>query len=178
MDLELVETLNGGDLVRKGKDVSVINGFQNMIYLGLFGGNVEASTPLVRNENEQDFSWWGNNLFFRNDASVQMNSLTERALKDISLTSFGRRLIENAVKKDLEFMKPFANISVVVNIIATDRVMIGVKSVRLDNLAQRVFVYIWDKTILELSEADAALSKGGEVVNVKIFDSSFDFAFE
>jgi len=40
MDLEIVETLNGGDLLIKNNDLSMIEGLQNMPYIGMFGGNV------------------------------------------------------------------------------------------------------------------------------------------
>jgi len=154
MDLEVVETGNGGDLVKNPKDLSVINGFQNMIYLALFGGNVEASTPLVRIENEQAFDWWGNNLFFPNDASVQMNSETERTLNNVALNSSGCVLIEKTVKKDLEFMSDFATVTQEVTIVSTDRVKIEIKAVKLDNLQERVFIFIWDATDKELIEKD------------------------
>jgi len=154
MDLEVVETGNGGDLVKNTKDLSVINGFQNMIYLGLFGGNVEASTSLVRVANEQAFDWWGNNLFFPNDASVQMNSETERTLNNVALNSSGCVLIERAVDKDLEFMNDFADVTREVTILSTDKVKIEIKAVRLDNLQERVFIFIWDATDKELIEQD------------------------
>lgn len=154
MDLQVIETNNGGDIVKNPKDLSVIYGFQNMVYLAMFGGNVEASTPLERIETEQAFDWWGNALFFPNDTSVQMNSLTERTLKTIPLNSFGRTLIEKAVKKDLEFMNSFSTVDVDVSITATDRIEISVKVVRLDNLEERAFIYIWDATNSELIEQE------------------------
>lgn len=151
MDLEVRETLNGGDLVKNPKDFSVINGFQNMIYFGLFGGNVEASTPLVRIPTEQAFDWWGNNLFFPNDTSVQMNSETERTLMNVALNSSGCVLIEKAIDKDLKFMADFATVTREVTIVSTDRVKIEIQIVRLDNLLERPFIFIWDATNMELT---------------------------
>ena len=58
MDLKLIETGNGGDLVKNSKDLEVIFGFQNMPYLALFGGNPGFSTPTQRPENSQAFDWW------------------------------------------------------------------------------------------------------------------------
>lgn len=177
MDIELIETNNGGDLVKNPKDLSVVFGFDNMPYMALFGGNYEASTPLQRLENEQAFDWWGNNLLFPNDASVQMNSLTERTLNSVALNSFGRTLIEQAVKKDLEFMKPFANVSVVVSIVSVDRVLIAVRIIRLDNIEERAFVYIWDATNTRLTQKQVKVDKGGSA-STKIFGDEFDFSFE
>src|SRR4051812_18891907 len=119
MDLQLLETGNGGDVNKKGKDLSVIYGFQNMPYLAMFGGNVQSSTPGKRLPTEQASDWWGNALL-TNDIGHQMNSETERALMTTLLTSSGRLKIEQAVKKDLSFMKEFAEVTSDVSIINTD----------------------------------------------------------
>ena len=37
MDLKLIETGNGGDLVKLGDNLELINGFQNMPYLAKIG---------------------------------------------------------------------------------------------------------------------------------------------
>jgi hypothetical protein len=176
MDLEIVETGNGGDLVKKPKDLSVVYGFESMPYMAMFGGNKEASTPLTRIETEQAFDWWGNNLLFPNDSSIQMNSETERALDSVALNSFGRIQIEKAVRKDLDFMKAFAEVSVVVSIIGIDRIAIAIRIKRLDNLQQRAFIYIWDATSSALIAREGELQ--GNIVSTKIFDETFDFSFE
>jgi hypothetical protein len=152
MDLEVIETKNGGDLVLKQRDISVIFGFQNMPYLAMFGGNLEASTPQTRVDSEQYFDWWGNELFFPDDDSLQMNSNTERVLGEVALNSFGRSLIEKAIKKDLDFMRSFAEVTVSVSIVSTNRAEIYIKIVRLDNQSEREFIYIWDATNRELTE--------------------------
>ena len=43
-DLALFETGNGGDYNFTGKDLAVVNGTENMPYIAMFGGNIEAST--------------------------------------------------------------------------------------------------------------------------------------
>src|SRR5688572_6826679 len=105
MDLKLIVDGNGADIVKTTKDLVVISGLQNMVLLALFGGNVEASTPTKRLPTEQAGDWWGNSLFFPDDPERQFNSLTERTLNTVALTSSGRVRIEQAVLKDLEFMK-------------------------------------------------------------------------
>src|SRR4051812_24194087 len=104
MDLKLVETNDGGDLVKNTNDLDVIFGFENVVYLALFGGNVKQSTPTVRDQSQQAFDFWGNNLFMPNDTLIQLNSETERALITYALTSSGRISIENAIKSDLQVM--------------------------------------------------------------------------
>jgi hypothetical protein len=178
MDLEIIETNNGGDLVKNPKDLSMTFGFDNMVYLAMFGGNREASTPLLRDENAQAFDFWANSLLFANDSSIQMNSETERTLDKVALNSFGRTLIEKAVKKDLEFMDAFAVVSVAVSIVSVDTIAIAIKVVRLDNLEQRAFVYVWDATNSRLIQRQAVINKGGQTVTTRIFDETFDFSFE
>jgi hypothetical protein len=150
MDLQLRETGNGGDIIKKGKDLSVIYGLQNMIYLALFGGNPQSSTPVKRLVSEQAFDWWGNSLILSNDQSLQFNSLTEKKLNLIALNSAGRVEIERTVIKDLEFMKPLAETTVSVSITETDKVQISVKVKQPGNLQEREFIYIWDATKMEL----------------------------
>lgn len=178
MDLEVIEGNNGGDLVKKSRDLSVIYGFENMPYLAMFGGNVAQSTPVRRNEGEQAFDFWGNTLLFPNDSSRQFNSETERLLNRVALTSSGRVLIEQAIKKDMAFMSSFANVSVVVTIISTNKILIGIRIVKPDNLSQNVFVYIWDATNKELMEKEFVTKNNGTiVVSTGTFDETFDFTF-
>ena len=151
MDLKVIEIGNGGDLIYEGKDLSVIEGFGNMPYLAMFGGNVEQDTPSVRLAEEQAFDWWGNSLLMNNDKSIQFNSLTERTLQNTALNSAGRLQIIQAVQKDLEFMKPFAQVSVDVYIISNDRVKILITLTEPQNQQEKKYIYICDGTLKDLS---------------------------
>jgi hypothetical protein len=175
MDIELKETGSGGDLVKTPKDLSVIRGFENMVYLGMFGGNVGFSTPSKRVDGEQDFSWWGNSLLFPDDPSVQFNSLTEDRLNNVALNSRGRLLIEEAVKRDLSFMSPFAEIKVDTAIIGVDKLAIGIQVTQLNNLQEREFVYIWDATNAELLDRDYVRKNPNSVPASA--DTGFDYTF-
>jgi len=148
-DLKLVETFDGGDLVLNGNDLQVIDGFQNMIYLALFGGNVEQSTKQY-NEDEERFDFWANSLLTLDSPNIQYNSETERTLNEVSLNSRGRLLIEQSAKKDLEFMQDFSNITVSVTILASDKVGIKVILQEPNELESNEFNYIWAATENEL----------------------------
>jgi hypothetical protein len=150
MDLKIIETGNGGDAVLGSSDLSVIYGFENMPYLAMFGGNVEASTPSERPENSQAFDWWGNDLLLKNEPKLQFNSETERTLKNVALSSTGRNQIEQAVKYDLSFMNDFAEPSIETAITAPDRLEISVQIKQPDNLADKLYVFIWDATKQDL----------------------------
>lgn len=124
-DLAIIETGNGGDLQQVGSDLAVVNGIENMIYLGMFGGNKEAST---QSNIITDGDFWGNNLFHPNAPSVQFNSETERVMNSVALTSSGRVLIENAIKKDLAFFSDLgATVEVSVTIVSTDKIRVQIK---------------------------------------------------
>jgi hypothetical protein len=143
MDLEVINTGNGGDLFKVGNDLSMVFSFENMPYLALFGGN-RQSTPAVRNAAEQAFDWWGNSLF-PNEPSLQINSLTETAILSTPLTSAGRLIIENAISADLEFMRDFAIISISTEIISDDVLKINIGIKKPDNLQATEFIYIWER---------------------------------
>lgn len=151
MDLKLVEEGNGGDLVKNNTDIAVILGFQNMPYLAMFGGNTEGSTPTNRVAGEQAFDWWGNSLLMANDQAIQFNSLTEKTVKEVPLTSSGRVLIEQAIKKDLEFMQQFAQVLVETSITSTDKILISIRIQQPDNLQVKEFIFIWDTSRQELT---------------------------
>lgn len=146
MDLRLVETGNGGDLQMNGNDVSMVEGFENMPYLGIFGGNLEAVTNGPKLPNEQAFDWWGNNLLMAQNPAIQFSSLLEKKLQSVALTSASRVQIEQIILRDLQFMLAFSEVSVDTSIVATDNLRIAIKLVRPDNLQDKEFIYIWDAT--------------------------------
>ncbi len=157
MDLAILETGNGGDLQIVGNDFAMQAGWGNMPYLALFGGNIEAST-VERVPAQFAEDWWGNSALFPNDESIQLNSETERTLKNVALTSAGRIKIQQAVEKDLVFMKEFAVINVEVTIPRIDTVKIIIKIREPNNLQgrpadqYRAFIFIWDATKKELGD--------------------------
>lgn len=126
-DVAIIETRNGGDLTLNGNDLGVVNSIENALYLSWFGGNVGASTKTPRVAGEQDFSYWGN--FFIQNPDAQFNSLTERTLNNTPLTSAGRIVIENAMKKDLSALAKNNSITVSVSIVSTDRINVALKVV-------------------------------------------------
>jgi hypothetical protein len=157
VDILSVETGNGGDMLLKGRDLGAAFGWENMVYLAMFGGNVGFPTPRTRPNGEQAFDWWGNGVIAPNDITVQFNSLTENALNTIALTSSGRVLIEDAVKKDLAFMSAFANLAISVTITGVDRLQIAIRIARPDNLQSEELIYLWDGVDGSLTLQDAPL---------------------
>lgn len=161
MDLELVETKNGGDVIKKTKDLSVIFGFENMPYLCTFGGNVEASTPITRLESEERFDYWANELLMANESDIQFNSETERTLRTVAINSAGRVKIEQAIRKDLKPMESFVQIdNISVSLITVDMIGFAIRLRDIPNQQNRDFVYIWDITNQELIDRENYLNVG------------------
>ncbi len=148
MDLLLEENGNGGEFVKTPRDLAVIEGLQNMVYLSLFGGNTKASTPQDRLSNVEDLSYWGNFFLERNE---QFNSETEKALKSNALTSAGRINIAQAIDVDLKWMSEFAEITRSVSIIESDRIKIQIQIKQPGNLEDKSFIFLWDATKEELT---------------------------
>lgn len=164
-DLRIIETKDGGDCVLNANDLQMISGFQNMPYLGLFGGNVEQSTTGAK-DTEQTFDFWGNYLLHPSLQNVWFNSKTEKLLQTVALNSAGRIEIEQQVKKDLEFMQEFANVTVSVILISVDRIRIEIILLQPNKLDSTELVYIWDATNAELTEQD--LNNGTNVYGVPL----------
>jgi len=150
MDLQLIETDSGGDIVFNGSDLEVINGFQNLPYLGMYGGNVKESTKEYL-QNEERFDFWGNNLLMPRNSSIQFNSNIERLLNGVVITSSSRIQIEETVREDLSFMDEFADVEVNVFLESTEKLNIYIKITELNRQQSQNFVYIWDATKKELT---------------------------
>jgi len=151
-DLMIFESGVGGDVRLLGNDIEMTDSIFNMVYLALFGGNPDASTTGSEIESEQRSDFWGNGLLLPNDTELQFNSTTENTLNNVSLDSSGRIEIEEAVKKDLEFMSALARVGVDVSIVSDDRVQIDILLTEPGNLTEKTFQFIWDATKQELIE--------------------------
>jgi hypothetical protein len=124
-DLSIKETGNGGDLEMNGNDFAVVKGIENMPYLGIMGGMVEAVTSTIKKQDAKD--WWGNDLLMKSNPSIQFNSTVERLLNTTALTSAGRLVIEQGIKEDLKFLSEQADIVPTVVIENTDRIRIDIR---------------------------------------------------
>ncbi len=148
-DLKLKETGSGGDIIFNGNDLEIVEGFENMPYLGIYGGNIEQSTKEYL-PAEQRFDCWFNNLLMLKNENIQFNSDFERLINNIVLTSSTRIDIEETIKSDLKFMNEFSTIDVSASILSDDRLNIYIKITQPDGEQTKEFVYIWDATKNEL----------------------------
>ena len=161
IDLKIIETGNGGDLVSLGNDLATTNTIGGMIYLCLFGGNLKESTD-QNSVNIQSFDWWGNS-FMKNEPSQQMNSLTERTLNSIVLTSGGTNQIVNSVKEDLKFLSKYITFDVSVKLPAINVVQIEITITKIETSQEGVLIInlrkslTGDFSILDFSGSDFLL---------------------
>ena len=105
----IYESRDGGELNLKNEDIQAISGITNQVYLALWGGNLEQITSDDLAELDQRFDWWGNDLM---TPELQFNSYTEKVINETVLNSHGISIIEDAVKKDLQFLDAYADIKV------------------------------------------------------------------
>lgn len=151
-DISILDTTKGGDLEFFKDDIVLTAGLRNNVYLSLFGGNVEESSDRVYNTGEKRFDWWGNSVFFENDTKKQFNSRTEKALREVAVTSSGRSIIQNAVIQDLQALTEVANIFVAVTLQSVDRIKITITVTEKETGITTELEYLWDAVKRE--EAD------------------------
>lgn len=144
-DVLMIETGNGGDIVKNGNDLAMVSGIGNNPYLAIVGGNLEAVTE-NNPSGVQSKDYWGNNLIMPGDQSIQFNSITQHTLDITELTSAGRIKIENAFKKDLEYLKDMGfEVEVNAYITATDRLEVIMKFTS-EEAFVKVVTFVYKKT--------------------------------
>ena len=123
-DISIIETGAGGDMRLLGNDLLLVDGYENMLYLAMFGGS----------------DWWGNSLI-TGDASTQFKSQTEAVLNQVVLNSAGRIKVEAAIKADLAFIEAKitgSKLTVSTTIAADNRLDINI------NISGKNFYYQWN----------------------------------
>lgn len=86
-DLKIIETGSGGDLQIRANDIAIINGYENLPYLGIFGFT------------QRPEGWWANSIIYTDEPRI---SLGETALKENTLSSNGRLNIQKAIEQDIQ----------------------------------------------------------------------------
>ena len=127
-DILIYETGDGGDILLRGNDMASVGGYENTVYLAMFGGS----------------SWWGN---FMVPPEQQYNCVTEDVLNTTPLTSQGRVLIENAIKTDLAYLSsiPGTTTKVTTTITNANRIEINI------DINGQQFNYVWNPDKMYLS---------------------------
>ena len=149
-DINLFESGSGGEMRILNSDLLMAETIYQTIYLALYGGNVEQSTTSEETDLEENFDYWGNQLFYSNNPDKWFNSQTERVLSTVALNGEGRRLIEDAVNADLQFLNNVVNFEVEVNIAANNKAEIIIAISEFQNQSNRQLKMVWENSRNEL----------------------------
>jgi len=149
-DINLFEGGSGGEMRILNSDLLMAETIYQTIYLALYGGNVEQDTTSEETDLEENFDYWGNQLFYSNNPDKWFNSQTERVLSTVALNGEGRRLIEDAVNADLQFLNNVVNFEVEVSISSNNRAEIAIFISEFQNQSDRQLKMVWDNSRNEL----------------------------
>jgi len=149
-DINLFEGGSGGEMRILNSDLLMAETIYQTIYLALYGGNVEQSTTSEETDLEENFDYWGNQLFYSNNPDKWFNSQTERTLSTVSLNGEGRKLIEDAVNADLQFLNNVVNFEVEVSISSNNRAEIAIFISEFQNQSDRQLKMVWENSRNEL----------------------------
>ena len=149
-DINLFEGGSGGEMRILNSDLLLTETIYQTIYLALYGGNVEQSTTSEETDLEENFDYWGNQLFYSNNPDKWFNSQTERVLSSVPLNGEGRKLIEDAVNADLQFLNNVVNFEVEVSISSNNRAEIAIFISEFQNQSDRQLKMVWENSRNEL----------------------------
>ena len=149
-DINIFESGSGGEMRILNSDLLMAETIYQTIYLALYGGNVEQSTTSEETDLEENFDYWGNQLFYSNNPDKWFNSQTERTLSTVALNGEGRKLIEDAVNADLQFLNNVVNFEVEVSISSNNRAEIAIFISEFQNQSDRQLKMVWDNSRNEL----------------------------
>jgi phage gp46-like protein len=99
-DVALRHTNDGGEIVAANGLLDMDDGLYGAVYLSMYGGNVEDSGS----DGDKANQWWGNMSELEPEQTYR--SETQHALRSLPLVPASLRQIEDAVKRDLEWMVP------------------------------------------------------------------------
>lgn len=98
-DVRLFHTKDGGEIEIVRGLVTMADGLETAVYLSLFGGN-ERDRGLAADDRLQ---WWGN--LDEPDESRKCRSETQALLRSLPATAANLRRIDDAVTRDLDWLK-------------------------------------------------------------------------
>lgn len=143
-DIGLHESGSGGEFTILNDDLLLSETLFNTIYIALFGGNVEADTLGNEIVGEERFDYWGNSLVFADLPDKQFNSQTERTLRNTTVNTEGRLIIQKAVENDLSFLSKIVNFTVSIILLDTNKIKIEIRLESISNTASKEIQFIWD----------------------------------
>ena len=142
-DVLLFQTPDDGDILVEGGIVAMSSGLETAAYVSLFGGNEDDDG---RPDNRA--TWWGN--LGETDPARQYRSETQNLLQAIPATSGNLRRVEDAARRDLNWMiteGAASSIAVVASIPALNRVRFDILIAAEGEEASFAFIENWKAAI-------------------------------
>ena len=142
-DVSLFQTIEDGNIEVVNGVITMSGGLGTAAYLSLFGGNIDDPATA-----ESSFNWWGN--LDENDESRRYRSETQYLLRSLPATSFNLRRIEDAARRDLDWMleeKVASSIDVEATVPQLNRVKLTVNIEARGEQSNFEFVENWQSTL-------------------------------
>lgn len=154
--IALRETKSGGDYNFLDDGIELDNSFETTGYIGLFGGNLKASTVTERKPLGAVYNdFWGNAGVINEPESL-FNSEFERSLTENSINSGSIPVYEAAAETDLQFLvdKNYASgIEADVSIVSENSIVVGIDILQPSQSEAETLSFIWSETLERLENA-------------------------
>lgn len=98
-DVLLQSTLDGGEINFINGILEMTTGFETMVYLLLFGGNISDDGTIATEKKE----WWGNKLE-QNNPERKIHSRIQNLIHGLPATPENLLLLEEAARQDLSIL--------------------------------------------------------------------------
>ncbi|MDA3816937.1 MAG: hypothetical protein PF486_06130 [Prolixibacteraceae bacterium] len=139
-DILIIESGSGGDIVIEDNDIKTTRMLNNQVYLALFGGNFKSDV------GEQNFDYWANDSLGNEH---KFSSEFERTLTEVAFNTSGIRIIEGAIKKDLEYLKKYVKIEVDASILRKDLLSLYIRLISPNNVEEKIRV-VWNNEVKQV----------------------------
>ena len=141
-DVFLFQTSDGGDITIEDGLVEMSGGLETAAYLSLFGGNEDDD-----GRETSPHTWWGN--LGETDPALMYRSETQHLVQSLPATSNNLRRVEDAAKRDLDWLiskKVASTVRIVASIprVNTVRIQIFIEADGLESTFD--FVENWKAT--------------------------------
>jgi len=135
--------------------IDIVNGkiatdqtFHTIIFIALFGGNIEAVSTTYKNPKGVDSNDYFGNLYQLERGLVPFNSRFEKILLDVPIMSGSIQKYESAILEDLQFMidkKMVKEVIPSVSIINASQISVEILVTKPDNSEEK-YSYLWSRS--------------------------------
>ena len=136
----------GGIEIKNGK-IATDQSFHTIIFLALFGGNIEAVSKSDKNPAGVDNLDWFGNLYQVERGLVKFNSTLEKTMLEIPIMSGSIPKYESAILEDLKFLtdrKMVKSIIPNVRITGVNDLSIEITVTKPDKEPEK-YSYLWER---------------------------------